>query len=72
MCYTMVKKYYKRLKISESKFRNSIKCYELDLTAKETAQLSSVSLGSVTVIFNKLRIKIARWCQQEAPFSGNH
>lgn len=66
----MVNKYYKRSKISESKFRHLIKCFALDLTATETAELSSVSLRSVTVIFDKLRVKIARWCQQEAPFSG--
>lgn len=66
----MVNKYYKRSKISEAKFRHLIKCFALDLTATETAELSSISLRSVTVIFDKLRVKIAHWCQQEAPFSG--
>ncbi len=66
----MNNKYYNRSKISESKFRHLIKCFALDLTATETAELSSVSLRSVTVIFDKLRMKIAQWRLQETPFSG--
>jgi transposase len=66
----MINKYYKRSKISEPVFRHIIKCFALDLTATETAQLSPVSLRSVTVIFDKLRDKIAKWCEQSTPFSG--
>lgn len=66
----MNNKYYKRSKISEPVFRHILKCFALDLTATETAQLSPVSLRSVTVIFDKLRGKIANWSLQEAPFTG--
>ena len=66
----MVNKYYKRSKISEAQFRHLIKCFSLDLTATETAQLSSLSLRSVTVIFDRLRCRIARWCEQSAPLEG--
>ena len=66
----MRNKYYKRSKISEARFRHIIKCFALDLTATETSELSSVSLGSVTVIFDTLRKKIAHWCVQETPFDG--
>lgn len=66
----MINKYYKRSKISEPVFRHIIKCFALDLTATETAQLSPVSLRSITVIFDKLRGKITNWCEQSAPFSG--
>lgn len=69
-CYTMVNKYYKRSKISEAKFRQILKYFSMDLTATETAALSSVSLRSVTVIFDKLRAKICYWCMQEALFEG--
>ena len=69
-CYTMVNKYYKRSKISEAKFRQILKYFSMDLTATETATLSSVSLRSVTVIFDKLRAKICYWCMQEALFEG--
>ena len=54
----MVNKYYKRSKISEAKFRQILKYLSMDLTATETAALSSVSLRSVTVIYDKLRAKI--------------
>lgn len=66
----MNNKYYKRSKISEAKFRHLIKCFSLDLTATETAELTSVSLRSVTKIFDKLRRKIAYWCDHEEPFQG--
>ena len=66
----MINKYYKRSKISEPVFRHIIKCFALDLTATETAQLSPVSLRSITVIFDNLRGKIAKWCEQSTPFSG--
>lgn len=66
----MNNKYYNRSKISEAKFRHLIRCFALDLTATETAQLSSTSLRSVTSIFDKLRKKIAYWCEQSEPFNG--
>ncbi|MDZ7682113.1 MAG: IS1595 family transposase [Fodinibius sp.] len=66
----MNNKYYKRWGISEAKFRHLIKCFSLDLTATETAELTGVSLRSVTVIFDKLRSKLARWSEQLAPFGG--
>ncbi len=64
----MNNKYYKRSKISESKFRHLITCFSLDLTATETAALSGISLRSVTRIFDKLRGKIARWCEHSQSF----
>jgi len=66
----MNNKYYKRSKISEAKFRHLMKCFSMDLTATETAQLSSISLRSVTTIFDKLRAKIANWCEQSGPLEG--
>ena len=66
----MNNKYYKCSKISEAKFRHLIKCFSLDLTATETAQLSNVSLRSVTNIFDKLRRKIAYWCEHSELFKG--
>ena len=59
----MINKYYKRSKISEPVFRHIMKCFALDLTATETAQLSLVSLRSITVIFDKLRGRISKWCE---------
>ncbi len=66
----MNNKYYSRSKISEAKFRHLIKCFSMDLTATETAELSRVSLRSITNIFDKLRRKIACWCEQNESFKG--
>ncbi|WP_103664887.1 IS1595 family transposase [Gracilimonas amylolytica] len=66
----MNNKYYKRSHISEAKFRHLIKCFSLDLTATETAELTGISLRSVTVIFDKLRHHIARWSEQSARIQG--
>jgi transposase-like protein len=66
----MNNKYYRRSKISEAQFRHLIKCFSLDLTATETAELSPVSLRSITNIFDKLRSKIAYWCEHQMPFEG--
>lgn len=66
----MNNKYYKRSKITEAKFRHLIKCFSLDLTATETAELTRVSLRSVTVIFEKLRSKIADWSEELARIQG--
>lgn len=66
----MRNRYYKRSKISESKFRQLIKCFALDLTATETAELTRLSLRSVTVIFEKLRLKIASWSEEQARIHG--
>ncbi|SMO31734.1 hypothetical protein SAMN06265218_1011, partial [Fodinibius sediminis] len=40
----MNNKYYKRSRISEAKFRHLIRCFSLDLTASETAELTGISL----------------------------
>ena len=66
----MRNRYKKVAHFSESKFRQIIKCFSLDLTATETAHLSGISLRSVTIIFDKLRSKIADWCEQSGPFKS--
>lgn len=66
----MKNKYYKRSKISETKFRYLITCFSLDLTATEVAELTGISLRSVTVIFEKLRNKIAIWSEELARIQG--
>lgn len=70
-CYRANIKYYRRWELSEAKFRHSVRCFSLDLlAATETAQLTGLSLRSVTVIFNKLCRKLARWSEQLAPIQG--
>src|SRR5699024_2833331 len=69
-CYTMNNKYYKRSKITEAKFRHIIKCFAMDPAATEPAELSRISLRSITQIFDDPRGKLADWWQQNKPFKG--
>ena len=66
----MTNRYYKFSIISEAKFRRLLRCYALDLTAKESAVLTGISLRSVTAIYDKLRQKMVQWCEQVASLSG--
>jgi transposase-like protein len=51
-------KYYRRSHISESKFRQLIKCFSLDLNAYETSKLTNISHVSCKKIYQKLRLYI--------------
>ena len=66
----MNNKYYKRSKISESKFRQLIRLFAMDLTASDTAELAGMSRRSVTNIYGRMRNKIAQWSVREAPMEG--
>jgi transposase-like protein len=66
----MNNKYYKRSKVSEHKFRQILTYFAMDLTATHTAQLSSMSRRSVTVIFGRLRDKLVQWSLQESELEG--
>ena len=66
----MVNKYYKCSKISEAKFRQLIRYFSMDFTATDSAKLTGLSRRSVTSIFGRLRRKLARWSEQQAPVAG--
>jgi len=66
----MKNRYYKSSRLSERKFREVIRCFALDLTATETAALTGITVRSVNDIFLKLRRRIARICEREAPVKG--
>ncbi len=51
-------KYYNRSHISETKFRQLIKCFSLDLNAYETSVITNISHVSCKKIFHKLRVYI--------------
>ena len=65
-----VNKYYRRSKISEAKFRQLLRCFALDMTATLTAELTRLSVRSVNAIFLRIRQRIAEYCQESSPFSG--
>lgn len=54
----MKNKYLKRGRISEEKFRLLLKYFSKDFSATQTADLTSISLRSVTDVYQKIRAKI--------------
>ncbi|HKS27667.1 MAG TPA: IS1595 family transposase [Pyrinomonadaceae bacterium] len=64
------KRYYRRSKISESKFRSLVDCFAQDLSAADTAHLTGVTRKSVTTIFLKIRQRLAEECRRGSPFEG--
>jgi transposase len=63
-------RYYRRSKISEAKFRQLIRCFAMDFTATDTAELTGISVRSVNNIFLKLRSRLAESCELASPLQG--
>jgi len=53
----MINKYVNRSRISESKFRQLIKCFSLDLEAQQSTQLLGISRNTINKYFKAKRIK---------------
>ncbi len=63
-------RYYRCSKISERKFRQVVRCFALDLTASKTTEFTGLTRKSVTMIFLKIRHRIAEECERASPFSS--
>ncbi len=63
-------RYYRRSRISESKFRLLAQHFALDLSAAQAAQLTSISHRSVITIFGKIPQRIAEECERQSPFKN--
>jgi transposase len=61
-------RYYRRSRIAEWKFRSLLRSFALNLTASDTAQLTSLSERSAVVIFGKIRRRVAEECERQSPF----
>jgi len=66
----MKNKYVYHAKISEAKFRQILKCFSLDLTATQTAEMTSVSRNAVNRLYLAIRTRIAEYSRQTSPVSG--
>jgi len=66
----MKNKYCKRSRISEVKFRKILDCFSKDLDTYLTAEITGISRQSISVIFQKIRDRIAIWLENEQSFSG--
>jgi len=66
----MKNKYIKRSKITEAKFREIVKHFSLDLAAENIAILTSLNRNTVNRYLILLRKRVAEFCEQQSPFSG--
>lgn len=66
----MRNKYCKRSHISESKFREILRYFCTDQTAKEVAVFTGISRNSVNTVFHKFRIRIATISLAQTPELG--
>jgi transposase len=64
-----VNRYYKRSKISERKFRQIVRYFAMDFTASDVAQLTGLTRKTVTVIFLRIRQRVAAECERASPYS---
>lgn len=61
----MKNKYKKVAHFSEAKFRQILQCFCLDLTASDTAEISSLSRNSINRLFTQIRQRIFALTQSE-------
>ena len=57
-------------KISEARFRHLLRLFAMDLTATDAAQLCGLSVRSVNALYQRMRVRLARQCAAQSPFSG--
>ncbi len=57
--------YYRRSKISETKFQEVARLFAMDLTATDTAELSGFSVRSINTIYQRIRVRMAQACQAQ-------
>jgi transposase len=62
--------YYQRSKISERKFRQIMRYFAMDFTASDVAQLTGLTRKTVTLIFLRIRQRLAAECERASPYSG--
>ena len=66
----MKNKYANYSKISEAKVRQIVKLFAIDLDASQIAELTSLNRNTVNRYLAALRVKIAKYCEEESPVSG--
>ena len=66
----MKNKYVLRSRISEAKFRHLVRCFALDLDARQASALTGLNRNKVNRYYLLIRQRIAELCERESPFSG--
>ena len=66
----MENKYIHRSHINEAKFRQIIKCFVLDLTATQTAEITSLNRKTVDRVYSLIRARINEYTKETSPLKG--
>ncbi len=67
---TITNKYAKRAKISESKIRQILHLFSIDLNAIQISQLTGLNRNTVNRYLKAIRIRLAQICEEQSPFYG--
>ena len=63
-------RYVRRSKISESSFRNFLRCFTLDMEATKIARLTHLNRNTVNRLMKGVRERIAETCEREVRTAG--
>jgi transposase-like protein len=66
----MKNKYANRSRISESKIRQLLKHFALDLDAQQIAVLCNLNRNTINRYLRMIRTSISEFCEQDSPFRG--
>ena len=62
--------YLTRARISETRFREFLRCFALDLTASQAAELAGVHRNTANALYRRIRIRLAEASEVQSPLSG--
>ena len=62
--------YLSRARISETRFREFLRCFALDLTASQAAELTGLHRNTANSLYRRLRVRLAEISEAESPLSG--
>ena len=62
--------YLTRARISETRFREFLRCFALDLTATQAAALTGVNRNTSNTLYRRIRVRLAEASEAESPLSG--
>lgn len=68
----MNNKYVNRSKISEAKFRQLVKLFSLDLTAKQISELTGLNRNTVNRYLSGIRLRISEHCNKVDPHGSKN
>jgi transposase-like protein len=63
-------RYLSRARISETRFRNFLRCFALDLSATQAAEMTRVHRNTANALYRRIRLRLAEESERESPLSG--